>query len=148
MSVGERLAIFLFPMAAGSALLYLILALIMIGLALTRQAPRWCRVLGTLALMGGIGGLAWALVLVSEPVAAFVAFAPVVMAIPVSVGGSTVALALLLGWFVAEGHQRWEARRAVVKQAAFIGLLVGAALGVLVEIWFLQQLPSSLRQLR
>src|SRR6266511_5335373 len=147
MSVGERLAIFLFPMAVGSALLYLVLALMIMGLALTRQAPRWCRALVTLGLIAGIFGLAWGLVRVSDPFAAFVAFAPVVMAIPVSVGGSTVALALLVGWCVAESHQTWEARRAVVKHAAFIGLLVGAALGIIVEIWFLQQLPSSLRQL-
>jgi hypothetical protein len=66
----------------------------------------------------------------------------------VSVGGSIVALALLVGWFVAESHQTWEARRAVVKQAAFIGLLLGAALGAIVELWFLQQLPSSLRHLK
>jgi len=135
-------------MAVGSALLYLVLALVMMGLALTRQTPRWCRALGTLGLMAGIFGLTWGLMRASDPLAAFVATAAFVMAIPVSVGGSIVALALLVGWFVAESHQTWEARRAVVKQAAFIGLLVGAALGALVELWFLQRLPPSLRQLR
>jgi hypothetical protein len=135
-------------MALGSALLYVVLALMLIGLTLTRRAPRWCRALATLGLMAGVFGLTWGLMHASDIFAAFVAFAPIVMAIPVSVGGSTVALALLVGWFVAESHQTWEARRAVVKQAAFIGLLVGAALGAIVELWFLQQLPSSLRQLR
>jgi hypothetical protein len=135
-------------MAVGSALLYLVLALMMLGLALTRRAPRWCRALATLGLMAGVFGLTWGLMRASDPFAAFVAFAPIVMAIPVSVAGSSVALALLVGWFAAESHQTWEARRAVVKQAAFIGLLVGAVLGVIVELWFLQQLPSSLRHLR
>jgi hypothetical protein len=148
MSVGERLAIFLFPMAVGSALLYLVLALVMMGLALTRRAARWCRGLATLGLMAGVFGLTWGLMHASDTFAAFVAFAPIIMAIPMSVGGSTVALALLVGWFVAESHQTWGARHTVVKQAAAIGLLVGAVLGAIVELWFLQQVPSSLRQLR
>ncbi len=144
--MGERLALLLFPMALGSAILYLILGLIMAGLILTRDASRWSRAAGTIGLIGAVVGLGWALVQMSDTFGALLAFAPVLLAIPVSVGGSVVALALLVGWFVTAGHQTWETRRGTVKRAALIGFLIGATLGAIAEVWFLQRLSPSLRQ--
>lgn len=144
--MGERLAVLLFPMALGSALLYLILGLTITGLILTRDASRWSRAAGTIGLIGGVFGIGWGLGRASDTFRSLLAFAPVLFAIPMSVGGSVVALALLVGWFLAAGHQTWEARRGAVKRAALIGLLIGATLGAIAEIWFLQRLSPALRR--
>ena len=144
--MGEQLAVLLFPMALGSALLYLMLGLLMAGLYLTRHTSSWGRAAGTCGLVTSILGFGWVFVRTSPTFGAFVAFASVVLAIPLSVAGSVVAVALLVGWFRGASHQTWDARRAVVRRAAIIGLLIGVALGTISEIWFLRQLSPSLRQ--
>ncbi|MGH8056410.1 MAG: hypothetical protein ACREOH_04130 [Candidatus Entotheonellia bacterium] len=144
--MGERLAAFLFPVALGSALLYLMLGLLLVGLYLTRDASRWQKACGTLGLLSVVVTLGWVLTRLSPLAGAVLTFVPVILAIPVSVAGSMVALALLVAWFYAAGHETWDTRRALAKRAALIGLLLGAVLGALTEIWFLQQLSPSLRR--
>ncbi|MBI3326078.1 MAG: hypothetical protein HYZ81_05175, partial [Nitrospinae bacterium] len=102
--MGQHLAIFLFPMALGSTLLYLILGLIMAGLYLTRHTAGRRRAAGMFGLLGSVLGLGWVLVRTSQTFGAVMAFASMVLAIPLSIVGSIVALALLVGWFTGATH--------------------------------------------